>query len=286
MTLVMGERYGSLWRTFARDSWLAYADRHRLDVIAIDRPIDDSPRARKRSPAWQKLLILGQDFATKYDRLVWVDSDIVMNPAAPLVTDGVPIERIGAVDEFSLPSPTEHALAVERIGRAGGLGRDRVWFTASAYYESWGLPATLDQVVQTGVLVMSPKHHREILEHVYHSYEDRGDAIWHYEMRPLSYELLRGNLVNWIDRRFNSLWAYDKAVHYPWLLRDPYPVLRKHRGARRLALMLDEARLRRPLAVALTNSYFLHFASTPFDVLALHTSSRGRFRWPSDARSR
>ena len=135
--------------------------------------------------------------------------------------------------------------------------------------ESWGLPGGFDHVVQTGVLVLSPKHHREILEHVYHSYDDRGAPIWHYEMRPLSYELIRGGLVDWVDSRFNSLWVYVKAVHYPWLLEDKYPRLKRHKGGRRIANRLDEARLREPVAAALLNSYFLHFASSPYDIRAV-----------------
>ena len=35
-----------------------------------------------------------------------------------------------------------------------------------------GLPSGQSHIVQTGVMVLSPKHHRELLEHVYHAYED------------------------------------------------------------------------------------------------------------------
>ena len=33
-----------------------------------------------------------------YERVVWVDADIVINPQSPPICDGVPIELIGAVD--------------------------------------------------------------------------------------------------------------------------------------------------------------------------------------------
>ena len=72
VTLVVGERYQSLWRRYARDTWLSYAQTHGLDVVVLDQPLDTSQRARDRSPAWQKLLILSQDFAKDYERIVWV----------------------------------------------------------------------------------------------------------------------------------------------------------------------------------------------------------------------
>ena len=269
VTLVIGERYQSLWRRYSRSRWLSYAARHELDVIALDQPLDNSRRALERSPAWQKLLILNQDFAKRYEQIVWIDSDVIINPASPLVTDGVPAELVGAVDEFSLPTPYQHSAAVERIARAKHLPIEHVWLTPASYYESWGLPRQSERVVQTGVLVLSSRHHRELFEHVYHTYEDRGAPIWHYEMRPLSYELTHTDVVQWIDGRFNSLWVYVKAVHYPWLLEDSYPILRGHKGGRRLARWLDETRLRKPVVSALANSYFLHFASAPYDVRAV-----------------
>jgi hypothetical protein len=85
----------------------------------------------------------------------------------------------------------------------------------------------------------------------------------------LSFELLSNNLVSWIDTRFNVIWAYMKALHYPWLLADPYPHLRGIRGLRRLAFKLDETRLRRPVSATFRSSYFLHFAGCPRDVRAL-----------------
>src|SRR5262249_2560197 len=56
-----------------------------------------------------------------------------------------------------------------------------------------------------GVLVLSPRHHRELLEHVYNSYQDLGGEQMNYEMRPLSFEIQENGLQHWIDNRFNAL---------------------------------------------------------------------------------
>jgi hypothetical protein len=54
-------------------------------------------------------------------------------------------------------------------------------------------------------MVLSPRHHRELLEHVYHNYEDRGGEPWNYEMRPLSFEIQKQGLLHVLDSRFNAL---------------------------------------------------------------------------------
>src|SRR5206468_4184434 len=104
VTLTMSARHRALWGAHCRDNWEDYAAPHGYDVICIDRPLDRSDRARRRSPTWQKCLILGQPFAERYERIVWMDSDVLINPAAPSIVDGVPLDRVGAVDEYATPT--------------------------------------------------------------------------------------------------------------------------------------------------------------------------------------
>src|ERR1051326_3225552 len=67
-----------------------------------------------------------------------------------------------------------------------------------------------------GVLVLSPLHHREIFEHVYRQYEDKGGPGWNYEMRPLSFEIQERSLQHLIDARFNVLLGFwlERMVFY------------------------------------------------------------------------
>jgi hypothetical protein len=245
VTLAIGRTFRERWNNVCRANWQAYADRHGYDVICIEEPLDYSERARNRSPAWQKLLILRQDFVQSYERLVWVDSDILINPGAPDISEGVPLDKIGAVDEYSSPSPElyrqilrklynyweEHSIPFVRNERPAD------------YYEKYGLPPVFDQVVQTGVLVLSPKHHTEILESVYFSYEETKSPEWNYEMRPLSYELLSAGCVHWLDARFNIIWGSYKIHLYPFLMNHP-----------------EHPRAKECLEDVLSRVYFLHFA--------------------------
>src|SRR5262245_35133166 len=98
ITVAIGEPYFSNWKKYCEPSWQAYAAKHNMDVICIHEPLDMSERAHGRSPAWQKCLVLSQPFAANYQRVVLLDSDVVINSAsAPNVIADVPPHCVGGV---------------------------------------------------------------------------------------------------------------------------------------------------------------------------------------------
>jgi hypothetical protein len=262
VTLVIGDRYLMNFETFCRFSWEKYARIHNLDLIVIQNVIDDSIRAKSRSPAWQKCLILSHKDVKKYDQVAWVDSDILINPTSPSIFENVPIEKIGAVDDYSTPNREDHRIALKRLYEYWSMNRidfiDNT--TATEYHKNFGLEGDFDSVVQTGVLVLSPKHHHNLLEHVYDDYEDKGDATWNYEMRPLSFEILINDMYFWINPKFNMPWPYVKQFLYPFLDTSGVYLLPKMNKA------LNKMELRKSsletmcATTAFLNNYFLHFA--------------------------
>ncbi len=63
VTLTIGAELRERWDRCCAESWRRYADLHGFDLICIDQPLDIAERARRRSPAWQRLLIADQPFA-------------------------------------------------------------------------------------------------------------------------------------------------------------------------------------------------------------------------------
>ena len=244
-TLALGERYLRPWQEVCEPGCRAYANAHGYDVVCLTTPPDGSARARSRSPAWQKCLILSQPELEGYDRVVWVDADVVINPDAPSVVAGVPRELVGAVDEYSIPDRETHRANLEKLTRFFDQHKIRYVpnSTPADYYRVYGLPDHHDAVVQTGVMVLSPAHHTDLLARVYRDYEQRGGPEWNYEMRPLSFELMEAGVVRWIDPRFNYIWGLYRSLHYPFLLNHP-----NHESA-------PDA-----VAEALADTYFMHFA--------------------------
>ena len=247
VTLAVGEKYLAEWRRQCEPSWRAHAARHGLDVVVIDQPLDDSPRAALRSPAWQKCLVWSQPWAERYERLCWLDADIVINAAAPSIFEHAAADRVAGVWSGACLHDDLKTIFLDRMRRA----RDKRLSPAAAwaadqrrFYAPYGHADPPDAIVQTGVLVADPRRARELFERVYHAeqpIEDRG-----YEQTPLSWALARSSLFQPLDSRFNTLFYERMIVHYPYLL------------CRDLANYDTLARL--AVAVELDNSHFLHFA--------------------------
>jgi hypothetical protein len=245
VTLAIGEEYAQRWQRWCQPNWQTYADRHGYDLICFEQPLDDSARARQRSPAWQKCLILSQPAIQQYERVVWVDADILMHPDAPSIVKGVPVEKIGAVDEYATPSPELHPKVIPRLARIFGTQRILSIFPESAhqFYAARGLAPTFSEVIQTGVMVLSPEHHRPILERAYYAHEQTDEADRLYEMPALSFEILKSGCVHWLDPKFNILWLHFQALYYPFLLLSQSGSIFAEEG----------------IKGALAQSYFLHF---------------------------
>jgi hypothetical protein len=211
VTIAIGAAYNARFRAHCERGWSRYADRHGFKLVVIETPLDQTPRAAARSPAWQKCLVLRPDVAGTFDRIIWIDSDILINDRAPSIAEGVPFEKIGATDEHLFPSPQlrrQMFMLLMQQAEAANPGLAKTWATyldPADWHAAWGLPRSGRSIVQTGVLVLAPRHHRELLEHVYYSYEDHGGEPMNYEMRPLSFEIQKQGLLHVLDSRFNAL---------------------------------------------------------------------------------
>ncbi|MGD1703992.1 hypothetical protein [Dapis sp. BLCC M229] len=102
VTLALDKKYIQEWKNFCQKNWHQYANKYGYDIICIENSLDDSERAKQRTPAWQKCLILSQEFSQNYEIIVWADSDILINwYNAPCIVKDVAIEKVGAVFSWS-----------------------------------------------------------------------------------------------------------------------------------------------------------------------------------------
>src|SRR5688572_13170808 len=223
VTLAIGEKHLNYWRQYCQPTVEAYAQKHQYDLIVVSQPLDTSPAAAARSPAWQKSLILSQEFAAKYRQIVLLDSDIAINVAdAPRITDQVPVVNIGGVISGSQVHPDLRLLLLYRLtGRPTFYERDqRQWREHQAwFYQQFGLSPIDAGIVQSGVLVASPRYHRQLFETVYHATWPVIEART-FEQVPLSHAILSSGLFRQIDTRFNSVFFETLLVTYPYLLDE------------------------------------------------------------------
>jgi hypothetical protein len=219
VTLAIGDKYQKIFEAYCRKSWEIYSNKFDYDLIVIKESLDKSERASKRSPAWQKLLILSQEWSSEYNRIVWIDLDVVINNSRSYdICDSVPIELVGAVEAYSIPSKEIHDIALARnyeYYKKNNISYIDNMLPSQYYTNREILGQDLNEVMQTGVFVCSPKFHRDIFEYIYYNYEDNNLGDWNYEMPAMSYELVKSKLVHWISPSFNFVVSSYLSAYYP-----------------------------------------------------------------------
>lgn len=249
VTLALGDKHRQVFAR-VRPTWEEYAAKHGYELVAFERPLDD---ADTRSPAWQKLLILDQPETRDADIVVWMDCDIAINASkAPDIALNLPEGKVGAVARHLSSPPAWNNMMAEGVP---DIGQALAWREGrpmpereneAAYYAAYGLSNAKD-AVNTGVLVLSPAHHRDLFAQLY-QLPGLPDPLNQYEQPYLSHALLQQGLLHPLDRRFNRLWFDEMCALYPFLLyqdaKDP--------GWDSLVHLCVQS--------AFTNSYALHFA--------------------------
>jgi hypothetical protein len=245
VTLTLEPAVRERWRRACERPWHEYAERHGMDVVRVDAPIDAEARGPARHRDWQRCLVLESEATRPYERVVCVDAEVLIRPDAPSILD-LPVDRIGAVDEAQSPSPAD-AVHVRRtlqaLGRAAGQAD--ALLTAEAWYGAAGLPGGDPRVLHGGVLVLSPAHHRGPLRRAYARAADAPAGGWR-SLAALSWELLATGRVQELDPRFASQWLHHKCLRYPFLLSAP-----------------GHSQRARCAALALRDSFFLSFSGEP-----------------------
>ena len=261
VTLALGDAYRRRFDRVCKPAWERYCARHGIDLIVLTAPLDASLRAASRSPSWQRLLILSQRWSANYERVIWADADVVVNEAAPDIVAGTPAELVCGVDAYAIPDRDTHRRALER--QYAVWARDGVPYldnpTPGSFYTRRGLRGeALDLVLQPGVFVASPRHHRDVFEHIYNSFEDDKGPEWNYEMPAMSFELVRNALLHVIPSRFNWCVLDLLAAEHPALLGSRISRL----GRLRARLGLPQSRaMTRAVRDIHSRGYFTHFAA-------------------------
>jgi len=173
----------------------------------------------------------------------------------------VAVDKVGAAPEWATPNEQLSAEARDRLFETWGMTDEK---NERGTYAKYGIRAQFDRIVQDGIMVLSPSHHRSILEKVYHECEEArfGEMPW------LSYELLKADSVQWLAPRFSTVGSVHKALYYPLLLHKPHTkpsffnrVKGKHLSNEMPGRLLGR-RANESATTAPINTFFLHFAGT------------------------
>jgi len=154
----------------------------------------------------------------------------------------------GSIHAITMSDPGDHDGRNAHQSRGRELVVNR---SPRDYYRNFGIDTDLNEVIQCGLLVITPKLHLAPFEICYVDYEAKihpGTGYrYNLEMRPLSFEIVRRGWHHFIDQRFNLILSNYLYLAAPYLSHsDDQQALLPHR---RLAV-----------TAALTHAHFLHFA--------------------------
>ncbi len=205
VTIAVGERHRGLFDLHCRASFEAYARRYGYAPRVFTDLLAPLPG---KSPSWQKLFLLQHPELRGFNRIIFLDADIVIHPAAPDILADLPAGRLGFVPEIPAPGTTP-----------------------ADWHRAHGVPPH-DVIVQGGVLCLEPGHH-DILTAALPYPET---PI--YEMPALSHVVGESGLGHPLDPRFNALvppllgqalgsWMVDNKWIKETLWQTHYPPFRR-----------------------------------------------------------
>jgi hypothetical protein len=248
VSVVIGEEYKAIWATMSQANWQAYCARHGYDLIIVTEPLDASERAAGRSPAWQKLLILNEPWSALYERIVWVDADIVISPTAPDIVAASPDPtKVGVCISGDQMSEADKHIYFERLYgmTVDPLQAARAWeiHEANRLAED-GITEQGAPMLNTGVMVLNPALHNDLFLEAYAL--DGKSRL--YEQPQLSYQLWKRGLIHRLSARFN------------WIVQEVLTL--QFHEASAVASPEDLVQIVAYMRKELDRCYFLHFAGS------------------------
>lgn len=214
VTVCIGEEYLKQYNQIFRKNQEAYAFKHGYDFKVITDYISE-PHPKLIS--MNKILVSDD----RYDFVIFVDADILINPQAPALHTAYDFgDKIGAVSE-NQPD----------IGAKNVVQATMGWeLTARDFYlEKSGHLLNTNDVINTGVLVIQPRKHKEFLKHIYEKYyevQKWSPHGFHYEQSVVGFELQINGMAVLMDQKWNAIWMthkiYNQIVNKPMDLQTFY----------------------------------------------------------------
>lgn len=207
VTVVIGPLYQRMYKALFYENHKAFARKFGYDIHVVTDFLDKK-QAHSCFISLQKSLVCSQAFSARYNKLIYVDADILFNlqNASPhdLLVDN---EKIYIADEFSQPSPNTR-LEIQRLNN---------WErTATEYYALADLVLETESVLNTGFMVLCPDLHKNILEDIYAEATRIGfnhpRGGFHFEQAMIGYAFQKNNCWKALPNEWNALWAIQKMA--------------------------------------------------------------------------
>lgn len=201
-TIAIGEEYLEQYNQLFRKSHENYAIKHGYTFKVITDFIDKT-RQNYGNISFNKILV-GLD-NTQYDIVIFIDSDILINPDSPPIHLLHVSGKISVVDEFSQPTK-ELRLAIQ-------LKENYADKNASEYHRLCGYQLDTEMAFNTGVLMFNPNEANHFFRLIYDNcipHAINHPRGFHWEQTSISFHIQNNNVHNVLPNKWNAIWALEK----------------------------------------------------------------------------
>ena len=272
VTFVVGRNHLDIFE-IVKPSWVAYAGKCKADLVVVDDYVDRASLGG-RAPMWQKLLVVNLPMLRKYEQVLFLDVDILINPDSPSIFDTDTRGKVGIVRHQALFYPEiatiQHLRYLKLMGASekGPEAAEQIGKCFVDYYSNYGLSLASTLIFNTGVMLFSPSIQGQFFEGIYHKYEmDAFDQ----EQTALNYELIDNENYIELDFRFNAQVGAILSRDYPFL----------HLTDEQAVRYLSNANFCDVSFLCLNNvielNYFAHFSGLKWPFLVIESGVRDGF---------
>lgn len=251
VTHAIGGDYFACWTKYSSPSWIKYCEKYDLGLIVFNEKITESTR---KNLYWQKFL-LGEFLKREVPWLTnvcYLDTDVVINPAAPNVFDVYDSEKVALISQekntpFNLDL-TRRKLAFFRHNYLDHKYPmdSSLFMHYSDIYRYHNLPPQPDYAC-TGVFLFNINNHAGLFRDWFYLYDGNVQAIDDTEEVFLNYHLQSSGIVQWLEYAWQALWIYEVAEYHSHVYRC------KPKDVKGILPSIE---------TSLFNNFFLHFAGS------------------------
>ena len=254
-TIAIGGQYYDDWLKNAYPSWKRYCKRHDLGLIVFDDDLISKSDKVWKKATWQKMLIAStlKSLLKDVNNVCYLDTDILINDHAPNIFLEYDSETIGLVSQVK-NVPFEVDMTHRKISFLRHTHYDNKYPLDSAIFMpikdlfKYHKVDVQDNYACMGLIMFNVRNHAEIMHGWFNKYNSNIDSITGGGDEPyINYEIQNYGKITWLDYKFQALWTYEMAIHYPFLFNY---------GKDNITL------IRECIEASLMTNYFLHFAGS------------------------
>lgn len=255
--IAIGNTFYNAWTKNILPSWKLYCKKNDLGLIVFTEDLIDKKDNYWKKPTWQRCLVgtKVQEAFPIVKNICVMDIDILINPYSPNIFKEVDFEKIN-LTSLRKKLPYDYNFTTKKLAYFRRLLLNPEYpldsflhCSLKTLYKFEKLPAQSDEL-NVGVLVFNLKKFAKKIESWFYNYKKGIDTTTLGGCQTiLNYYILKDNLQNIIDYKFNSIWVFEIASRFPFMLEN----LKNNKILRNFILSL------------LFDVYFLHFAGSGAD---------------------